>query len=436
MIMNNRELVSLLFIGFVVVFAFAAKSIRPTALDVLRQLLASKLAIFLGIYLGTITAAVWLMAYFGFWDASLIGSTLLWFLLVGFVWFINIGDAGKDPDFFKHRLLEALGIGAVLECFLNLEVLPLVLEFLLQAFLLFVVGINVVASREAQYRAVARLTSGILIAATLALFTYTVMKLIQDWDVLDFQNILDQLLLPIWLTLAAIPSLYLFGLVAGYESLFMRLSHLNDRSRPPLAALAGVVTGLGGSLVDINSFGGRHTLKAAEATSFKAARATVKAFKHDRRADQAARAAARQRLVDNAGRTGTDNAGLQLDRREFAATKEALRWLATCHMGWYQREDRPDIYRADLLDVLFEFSQQGLPNPHGIVMKVRKDGQAWYGYRTTPSGYVFGIGASEAPPSQWFWDGPKPPSGYPSKRSGWTSAMEPDRPEWRAEAPT
>ena len=54
--MNNRVLVALVFIGLVVVFALAAKSIRPTALDVLKQLVASKLGIVLVIYLATITS--------------------------------------------------------------------------------------------------------------------------------------------------------------------------------------------------------------------------------------------------------------------------------------------------------------------------------------------------------------------------------------------
>jgi hypothetical protein len=105
-------------------------------------------------------------------------------------------------------------------------------------------------------------------------------------------------------------------------------------------------------------------------------------------------------------------------KSQFAATKDALGWLASCHIGWYQNEDRPNTYRDDLLNILNNFSHQGLPDPHGIVMKVRKDGQAWYAWRETPSGYVFGIGASEAPPSQWYWDGPQPPRGYPHKKVG------------------
>lgn len=79
---------------------------------------------------------------------------------------------------------------------------------------------------------------------------------------------------------------------------------------------------------------------------------------------------------------------------------------------------------------------EGLPTDHGITLKVRADRKAWYAYRETPSGYFLAIGASGPPPSEWYWDGDKPPPGFPSMRSGWTSFMEADRAEWRAEKPT
>lgn len=319
---------------------------------------------------------------------------------------------------------------------MNIAALPLWAEFIVQGFLSFVVLVNAVALTDSKYKAAAKLTSGILIAGGLALLIYTIVQLIQNWNTLDLRDVLNQFLLPIWLTLAAIPSLYVIGLFMGYESLLLHMSFWNDRRRPRFRAIAGVAFELRGALVDINQFRGFPAKRASRTHSFRNARRAVQDFKRDREADQAARAQARQRLIDNAGVKGTDSAGRQLDRREFAATKEALRWLATCHMGWYQRDDRPDTYRRDLLDVLGEFSQQGLPEPHGIVMKVRKDGQAWYAYSATPSGYIFGIGASEKPPSLWFWDGSRPPSAYPSKKSGWTSSLEVDRQEWRGEART
>jgi hypothetical protein len=69
-----------------------------------------------------------------------------------------------------------------------------------------------------------------------------------------------------------------------------------------------------------------------------------------------------------------------------------------------------------------------------VISKIREDGQAWYAYRVTPSGHVFGIGATGPPPLQWFYDGTTPPSKFPnSKGAGWSDYMSPDRSEWQAE---
>ena len=432
--MNNRELVTLIYLALFVLSAVFVRGARSALLQMLKLLVTSKVGVMLAIFLAYTAAAVWTMSRLGLWDTSLVGSTVLWMLLIGFAWFLNLSEADKDPQFIRRHVLEAVAVAAFIEVYVNLAVLPIPLEFVLQGFLIFVAMLNVVAKQEERYRPVARLTSGILIAAGIGVFVYTTVQLVMDWSQLDFYNILDQFLLPIWLTLAAVPGIYLIALYAGYESLFLHMRFWNDDRRPSWRALAGTMVELHGSLTDIGGFRGMAAKPAAQASSFATARQAVRTFKRERAADQAARAAARQRLIDNEGVEGVDAEGLQLDRREFTATKSALRWLATCHMGWYQRDGRPDRYRADLLDVLGDFEQQGLPDPHGIVMKVRKDGQAWYAYRTTPSGYVFAIGASEGPPSQWFYDGGQPPSGYPSTRGGWTSFMEADRPEWREES--
>ncbi|ASW56483.1 hypothetical protein CIK06_23465 [Plantactinospora sp. KBS50] len=376
----------------------------------------------------------WLAERLSLWTTDLLGSVVLWFLLVGFVWFINLGDANKDPDFFKRRFFETLGLTALLEFFINAQVMPLPLELVAQVILLIVVILNVIAASDEKYKPAAKLTSGILFFATMGLLTYSVAHLVSGWDSLDKRGLLNELLMPIWLTAATIPVLYLFAFYMAYESLFVRLSFFNNRRKPSLRARLGIVTGIRGALVDIQQFRGGPAHDAAQARTTSDARAAVRRFKEERALDRAARAAARQALVDNAGRKGTDGDGLLLDRREFAETKDALRWLATCHMGWYRNADRPDEYRADLLDVLSGSRQFEFESGEPVVAKVRKDRQAWYAYRRTPSGHVFGIGASGPPPSQWFYDAPTLPSGYPSTTSiGWTDFMSPDRPEWRLE---
>jgi hypothetical protein len=205
---------------------------------------------------------------------------------------------------------------------------------------------------------------------------------------------------------------------------------LNERKRPAIRARLGVVMGLRTRLLDIHGFGGQYARRASSAKTIRGAMAAVRDFKTDRARQAAEEQAQRDRLEAFAGMKGINEQGQQLDRREFAETQEALRWVATCHMGWYNRRKR---YRRDLLEILGDFDRQGLTADHGIVMKVRKDGQAWYAYRRTITGWVLGIGASKGTLDQWFYDGPEPPSSYPRPGHGWGATAHVETVNWQGD---
>ncbi len=435
--MNNRELATFILLGGGALLGLGIRDVRRLLPSVGKQLMFSTLTPFFAAFVAVEITAIWLAARLSLWSTNLLGGTILWFLTVGFVWFLNLGDADKDPDFFKRRVLETLGVTAFLEFFMNAEAMPLAFELAAQIFLVLVVGVNVVASREEEYKPAARLTSGVLIIATLGPLTYSLIRVVTDWDTVDKPGLVNELLLPIWLSAVALPVLYPIALYMGYQLLFVRLSFLNQGSRPRLRARLGIAWELRGALVDVGQVRGQPARDAAQARNTRSAREAVRRFKDGRATDAAERAANRLRLTRNAGRTGKDEGGRLLDRREFAKTKDALEWLSTCHMGWYRNEDRPDEYRADLLDVLSGSQQFDFESDEPVHQMVRKDGQAWYAYRRTPSGHVFGIGADGRPPSQWFYDAPSPPSGFPSQGSAnWTDSMSEVRPEWGTEPKT
>lgn len=138
-----------------------------------------------------------------------------------------------------------------------------------------------------------------------------------------------------------------------------------------------------------------------------------------------------QRQLRMAGHDGADEHGLRLDRREFAATKRELTNLCFMQMGWYRNQG--NRYRAELLDIMGDLSSKGLPTDHGIRLAVRRDGQAWRAWRQTPGGWYFGVGGTRELLHQWQYDGPNPPSGYPSPKSpGWiNTTLDDNSPEWR-----
>ena len=73
----------------------------------------------------------------------------------------------------------------------------------------------------------------------------------------------------------------------------------------------------------------------------------------------------------------------------------------TLQFGWYSHQGgryRPDI--AGLFTT--EFDRHGLPDDHGITLRVSHSGQSWFAWRRTPSGWCFAIGSKGPQPDEWL----------------------------------
>lgn len=155
----------------------------------------------------------------------------------------------------------------------------------------------------------------------------------------------------------------------------------------------------------------------------------MRAYKAARDAARREKEEASARLVRNAGVKGVDDDGKVLDQREIKETRGALRWIETCHLGHYNNRGK---YRKDLMSnvLLDDFQHQCLPEQHGITMRVRKDGQAWYAWRRTPSGNVLGIGMNKGRDNEWLYEGDEPPQGFPGTDPSWGARPYETPPNW------
>ena len=154
--------------------------------------------------------------------------------------------------------------------------------------------------------------------------------------------------------------------------------------------------------------------RLADATGFRGTWREIGDLRQEAKDRTAVERNRNRRIVENIGVEGVDESGRRLDRREYEATQNALRWLATCHMGHYRNGSQR--YRQDLLPIVAShFERDGPSKEHGIEMRVAPDGTGWFAYRRTVTGLWFGIGAAGPPPDQWLYDGPLPPPGMPAE---------------------
>jgi hypothetical protein len=127
---------------------------------------------------------------------------------------------------------------------------------------------------------------------------------------------------------------------------------------------------------------------------------------------------AKRELADrHSGKDGTDAEGGRLGRREFEETQDALRYLHTCHGGWWRKQER---YHSDLLAIIGgPDGMYGLERSNGYNEWASPDGESWYACRRTISGWILGIGSNAPPPDEWKYDGPDPPTGPPGVDPRW-----------------
>ena len=420
--LNNREIAALIWIGVAVLWAFSKPSARSSFVGVIRAFLKPQILIPLVAMLAWVGLELLIGVRLALWNLALAKATILWTLGSAGVLLFNCAQIDSDGDdlrFFRRTILATVGVAAFVEFFVNLYVMSLLAELGFQ-FVVVVLSLTVVvADQKPEYKSVKVLCEWLLALIGLALLVLTARQIHLHWHQLNVPDVLLDFVLPVWLTIGLVPFLYLFSIFVAYDAAFRRINcGANDRRarwRSGLALLSAIrfrthaVRRFTGS--------GYFASKLGEAQTFSAARGVIAEFLDELRRAEQAKIDEEDRLKRYCGSQELDDDGRRLDRREFAETIAALQWLATCQMGWYRRENR---YRTDMLDLLgHDFTSQGLPNESGIKLHVAQDGQSWYAWRQTVTGWYFAIAAAGPPPDQWEYDGPEPPTGYPGESSSW-----------------
>lgn len=274
-----------------------------------------------------------------------------------------------------------------------------------------------VANKDNQYKRI-RLVLTVLLGGVIFLLTInTVIHLYQQRSNIEWDRVGLSFLLTIWLPLATIGFLVPLAYIVEYEVAFKWMTLGRPKRPSGLRDKVALIVGLNIHLRDIHAFrpywrnqirnAGSMRDKVREARRF---REHLWRQRNDARNED-------NRIRQYAGIAGTDENERQLDRREFKETTDALRWVAICQMGHFRK--RNGSYNPDIMSVLSDLTGHGLPLDHGISVRVSEDGKAWYGLRRTVTGWVFAIGAASAPPDEWLYDGPEPPSDFPSEQTGW-----------------
>ena len=421
MLLNNRELASLIWLAVAAAWILSNRNPRSATVEILKNLARPVLLVPLLLMMGWVALEIWVGSKLTLWNIGLVSNTVVWTLGTAMVLFFNINKAADDPRFFRKTAMGTLKASVLVTFFINLFVFSLLVELILQPVLTILVMLEVISGRKPEFQMGKKVVDVLLTGVGVVLLGYTVGELYGQWAQLDPRALILQFSLPVWLTIGILPFIYILSLVLVYEGVLRGVNRATSDRRARWRTRFVVALDFGLHRKELRSFTWMWIKRVSESPDVAGARAVVQQFRDEQRATEQAKRNAEERLRRYAGSNDVDKDGSRLDRREFRETTIALRFLATCQMGWYRNRGKR-YHREQLLSAIGDdFSRHGLPKEHGIAVRVAKDGQAWYAWRRTVTGWCFAIGAAASPPDQWEFDGPEPPKGYPGKSSDWGS---------------
>ena len=220
--MNSRDWATVFWAGVLLAILLLNKAPRVSLSPVFRALASLKLLVPLGLLAGYIILLLYRLWRLDLWNLSLLRDTIYWFVLTGLVMFGGLPKV-STPGYFRRLLTKELGVALFLSFYLDLYTFHVVFEIVIQFLLFFALVVEALAGSDPNAARLKPLASGCLSLAGFGFFVAVAVQIVRRWpEVLEFDT-LEELLLPVWLTLGSIPLIFLLGLWVAYNTAFVHI---------------------------------------------------------------------------------------------------------------------------------------------------------------------------------------------------------------------
>jgi hypothetical protein len=227
---SNRELAIAIWIVAFAGWAVCSRKTRASSLHLLKAFFAWKLTVGYLAMLSYVSLVLLALRALGVWQSTSVATILIWFVCVAFGMLFQ-WERANEPSYFRNAIRENIRLTILVEFVVNFYVLNLWLELLLVPLFAIIGAMIALCERDSKYDSVRVFLNSFMIAVGLALATYAMYMMITDFNQFATIANLENLFLPIILTLTFLPFVYLAVAFATYENLFLRLGFfIRDKS--------------------------------------------------------------------------------------------------------------------------------------------------------------------------------------------------------------
>jgi hypothetical protein len=244
--------------------AVAIPSLRVIVIDGVKIATKPFVAIILAATTLLAAAITTCLAWIGYWRASMIPTTVAWFVGTAIVGTFSMGGVGE----LRRLATRTVAFVAVVEFVSNAYTFPLPVELLLVPFVVILVTLTSFADRRPEF-AITRAPFKVICAALfVGTLTPTIVDLVQHAGQLASADRAREFLLPLILTVVFLPYFYLVQMVVAWQTaLSMLASQMQDRPSLLKAARRALIRSCHASLPRIQLFEPEFRWRLATATS-------------------------------------------------------------------------------------------------------------------------------------------------------------------------
>jgi hypothetical protein len=221
---SDREIASAIWLAAFVAFVLINKSTRDSLGAVIRALFQPALMIPLGIAALYATGEIFLLSYMGWWSAANLKTTIIWLVTFAFVTMFEVATAKNRKAGLGKITAEIVGVAVLITFIAELYSFPLIVELIALPFVTIVVLMAEMAKHKPEHAPVAKLMgclSGLIGSSYIG---FSLWKSVELWrDTFTWANWLE-LIIPIILSVAFLPFLYVWRTYVAYNEMFTSIS--------------------------------------------------------------------------------------------------------------------------------------------------------------------------------------------------------------------
>lgn len=222
-IFSSRELATGFWLIMVLAFLIYSASIRPY----LKNLIKSFCNIYIltpiigmGIYIALIS---YFLIECDIWNFNQYKNVTLWLIFVGIYSLFQVADSNRGMMYFKETIANLFKITTLFEFIVAFYSFSFWFEFFLIPFMTFIIVMTTFSENNKEYKLVSETLGKLILSIGLCIITYVCYQLLSEPEAFFNEGTVYDFVVPIILTIAIFPYLYLVMIYAEYNRLALRL---------------------------------------------------------------------------------------------------------------------------------------------------------------------------------------------------------------------